>query len=169
MGRWSYRGTFPPPWIALNRLLIRVHQFHFANILSPWIRRSLVAAGFGTRSSAHSGMRHEIAPVTRYHDEYIADPQHLDEDDSKRNVQVGASCPHDPEAAISQPTAPSSSRSSTDSTAASHTDGSKYTAKAPVVATTTPLFHFDVAAAVRVAETGIVARRRSYNTFPEKA
>jgi len=39
-------------------------EFHFASILSPWIRRSLVAAGFGYDSTAQSPTRpHDVAPI----------------------------------------------------------------------------------------------------------
>jgi len=38
-------------------------EFHFATILSPWIRRSLVAAGFGyDHSSRSDARRHDVAP-----------------------------------------------------------------------------------------------------------
>ncbi len=55
------------PWLT---------QFHFATILSPWIRRALVAGGFGV-GTLSTRMHEEIAPVTRYHDQYIADPEHI--------------------------------------------------------------------------------------------
>ncbi|KAI0665048.1 sulfate permease [Cubamyces menziesii] len=40
-------------------------DFHFATILSPWIRRALVAGGFGTGASS-SNAPTEIAPVVPY-------------------------------------------------------------------------------------------------------
>ena len=40
-------------------------QFHFATVLSPWIRRGLIAGGFGI-GSASSGIPTEIAPVVPY-------------------------------------------------------------------------------------------------------
>ncbi|KAI0646824.1 sulfate permease [Trametes meyenii] len=40
-------------------------EFHFATILSPWIRRALVAGGFGTGASS-SRIPTEIAPVVPY-------------------------------------------------------------------------------------------------------
>ncbi|KAI0797755.1 sulfate permease [Abortiporus biennis] len=70
--------------IEVERWADRPVEFHFASILSPWIRRSLVAAGFGTGTLS---IKHEIAPVTRYHDDFISDPQHCVENDS------GASTP----------------------------------------------------------------------------
>ena len=41
-------------------------QFHFASILSPWIRRALVAGGFGTGVPLHH-IPTEIAAVVPYH------------------------------------------------------------------------------------------------------
>ena len=40
-------------------------QFHFATVLSPWIRRGLIAGGFGIGSSS-SNAPTEIAPVVPY-------------------------------------------------------------------------------------------------------
>ena len=42
-------------------------QFHFATILSPWIRRALVAGGFGVGGPASSSIT-EIAAVVPYRD-----------------------------------------------------------------------------------------------------
>jgi sodium-independent sulfate anion transporter 11 len=39
-------------------------EFHFASILSPWIRRSLVAAGFGYDARSQTPTRlHDVAPA----------------------------------------------------------------------------------------------------------
>lgn len=46
---------------ALERYADDAVEFHFANILSPWIRRALLAGGFGT--GATRGHITEIAPV----------------------------------------------------------------------------------------------------------
>ena len=49
-----------------NGLLITCSlQFHFATILSPWIRRALVAGGFGTGVPT-GRLPTEIAPVVPY-------------------------------------------------------------------------------------------------------
>lgn len=40
-------------------------QYHFATILSPWVRRALIAGGFGTGVPA-SNAPTEIAPVVPY-------------------------------------------------------------------------------------------------------
>ena len=109
-------------------------------------------------------VRPEVAPVTRYHDEYIADPQHCSaetNDMQAREIQ-------DPEAIVETPT-PSSSRSSSDYTANSIEVGTKIDGgRAPLVQPSTPFFHFDLAAAVRAAEHTGPSVHTSYNTFPEK-
>lgn len=46
---------------ALERYADGPIEFHFANILSPWIRRALLAGGFGTGNT--SGRIVEVAPV----------------------------------------------------------------------------------------------------------
>ena len=45
----------------LNRYSDREVEFHFANILSPWVRRALIAGGFGTGKPIKHTL--EIAPV----------------------------------------------------------------------------------------------------------
>ncbi|OBZ75767.1 putative sulfate permease C3H7.02 [Grifola frondosa] len=135
----------------VERWADRPIEFHFAMILSPWIRRSLVAGGFGS-GVASSSPHHEVAPVTRYHDEYISDPQHSSVDPE----QVQGYREEDPEAIIVNVGSKSaSSRPSSD-----YTHGSKVDDDAPIVPSATPFFHFDLAAAVRAAETGLVSRGR---------
>ena len=46
-------------------MILAVSQFHFATILSPWIRRALIAGGFGIGSPSSRGPI-EIAPVVPY-------------------------------------------------------------------------------------------------------
>jgi sodium-independent sulfate anion transporter 11 len=38
-------------------------EFHFATILSPWIRRSLVAGGFGYERGSRPVRSHDVAPL----------------------------------------------------------------------------------------------------------
>ncbi len=151
----------------VERWADRPIQFHFASILSPWTRRSLVAAGFGTSNSEHGiHVQPEIAPVTRYHDEYIADPQHSAEDPNDAHPHLT----DDPEAIIETPT-PSSSRSSSEFTVNSMDVGGKIGGgRAPLVQPSTPFFHFDLAAAVRAAEHehNHNSVHTSYHTFTEK-
>ncbi|KAG1766043.1 sulfate transporter family-domain-containing protein [Suillus occidentalis] len=49
----------------VQRWANRPVEFHFATILSPWIRRGLVAAGFGIGTPS-VGISNEIAPVVPY-------------------------------------------------------------------------------------------------------
>jgi solute carrier family 26 (sodium-independent sulfate anion transporter), member 11 len=41
-------------------------EFHFASILSPWIRRSLIAGGFGYERSSQSPWAHDVATVVSH-------------------------------------------------------------------------------------------------------
>ena len=130
-------------------------QFHFATILSPWIRRALIAGGFGVgNASAH--MHEEIAPVTRYHDQYIADPQHTEQ---KEDPPVHID---DPEAIVgSTRVAAISARSSSEGTVQSVPNRS-----AVMMLPETPYFHLDLTTAVRAAEKGLA--RVPSSVVPEK-
>ncbi|KAI0747884.1 sulfate permease [Daedaleopsis nitida] len=128
----------------VERWADRPVEFHFATILSPWIRRALVAGGFGVgNSTVH--MHEEIAPVTRYHDQYIADPQHTElVDDPHARVD-------DPEMAKgSTHVAAVSARSSSEGTVQTIP-----TQSALMMLPDTPFFHLDLTAAVRAAEKGL--------------
>ena len=53
-------------------------EFHFATILSPWIRRSLVAAGFGYDRNSGSDIRqHDVASIRSYDGQYVG-PSSMD-------------------------------------------------------------------------------------------
>jgi sodium-independent sulfate anion transporter 11 len=102
-------------------------QFHFATVLSPWIRRALVAGGFGSGTPA--ARVSEIAPVVPHregHRDGLATPRtpHAAPDDLEA---VSGTHPLDgaPDAAESYDT---------------------------LVPPDTPFFHFDLADAVAVAE-----------------
>ena len=59
---------------AVGRYVGSHVEFHFVNITSPWIRRGLLAAGFGT-GEANSHIT-EIAPVVSQHDRiHVIDEQ----------------------------------------------------------------------------------------------
>lgn len=121
-------------------------KFHFASILSPWIRRSLIAAGFGT-GSADFYLRHEIAPVTRYHDQFISDPQHSEERHSEGGEILKT---EDPEVAVVVRSTSSRSTSSNKTLDEGAEDGT-----GTLVPSVTPFFHFDLSAAVKAAEHGV--------------
>lgn len=53
--------------IEVERWADRRVEFHFANILSPWIRRGLVAGGFGIGQTSLSVPK-EVAPIVPYED-----------------------------------------------------------------------------------------------------
>lgn len=142
MGGPSGRGTALHSSVQVagvcNATDVPTKQFHFATILSPWIRRALVAGGFGY-GTLSSRMHEEIAPVTRYHDEYIADPEHADPSKgSQQQVE-------DPEASpgVGQNSVRSSSEGTVDDFGA------------PMMLPSTPFFHLDLATAVRAAEGGV--------------
>ncbi|KAL1947588.1 hypothetical protein VTO73DRAFT_13312 [Trametes versicolor] len=117
-------------------------EFHFATILSPWIRRALVAGGFGG-GTLTTRMHEEIAPVTRYHDQYIADPEHIGPSKGSHEREDDLEAPPN----IAQ----ISVRSSSEGTVRSVPGD----AAAPMMLPSTPFFHLDVATAVRAAEGGV--------------
>ncbi|OJA16894.1 hypothetical protein AZE42_11903, partial [Rhizopogon vesiculosus] len=101
-------------------------EFHFATILSPWIHRALVAAGFGI-GTPPVDLPREIAPVVPYRGGRRE--KWLDE------AAGPSTSPEDVEA--HDATLP-------------HLSGT-----APIVETATPFFHFDLTSAVHAAEAGV--------------
>ncbi|KAH6918940.1 high affinity sulfate permease [Coprinopsis sp. MPI-PUGE-AT-0042] len=102
-------------------------EFHFAPILSPWIHRALVAGGFGIGHS-HSKAPRDLASIVPYRD-----GTSFDED-------VNAQRPSSDLESGDIKQSPSSATRDTD--------------LEPLVATDTPFFHVDLAAAVKAAESG---------------
>ncbi|KAF8633738.1 hypothetical protein AX17_004394 [Amanita inopinata Kibby_2008] len=101
-------------------------EFHFATILSPWIRRALVAGGFGTGISQNAPR--DIAEVVPYRDGRTND--------------------------IDQETMASSDAESGDTRKGLRGLPSPYTpGYAPVLPVETPFFHLDLQGAVRAAES----------------
>jgi sodium-independent sulfate anion transporter 11 len=97
-------------------------QFHFATLLSPWIRRALVAGGFG--SGTTDARVSEIAPVVPHregHRDGLNTPATPRPDDIETQGPGGAQ----PDAADSYDT---------------------------LVPAETPFFHFDLSGAVAAAE-----------------
>ncbi|TBU50099.1 sulfate permease [Dichomitus squalens] len=129
--------------MEVERWADRPIEFHFATVLSPWIRRALIAGGFGVRSnSGYTHFHEEIAPVTRYHDQYIADPEH-----AERVVDVVGRVV-DPEAGMSSiQINTGSTRSSSDGTVQLVPNGSGL-----LMLPDTPFFHLDLESAVKAAE-----------------
>ncbi|KAJ3726270.1 sulfate transporter family-domain-containing protein [Lentinula raphanica] len=117
-------------------------EFHFASILSPWIRRALVAGGFGV-GTLSSRVPREIAAVVPYRDG-LSDRELSDlrqniireqVDDIERNM--------------------SSSAQGKESIRSFEIEGTGY---APLLPQDTPFFHLDLASAVRAAESGLENR-----------
>ncbi|KIK72410.1 hypothetical protein PAXRUDRAFT_22023, partial [Paxillus rubicundulus Ve08.2h10] len=113
-------------------------EFHFATVLSPWIRRALVAGGFGI--STHARVPSEIAPIVPYRGG-CSDRWPADSIRSKTDVEA-----HEP----SEPHG-----------------GTQSEETGPLLATDTPFFHFDLASAVRAAESKLV-RSPSWQETPVK-
>jgi hypothetical protein len=127
MGASPCRGQYKcpsSPYKALTPV-----QFHFASVLSPWIRRALVAGGFGI--STHAGVPTEIAPVVPYRGGG-RDRSTWPDDSSRSKIDVEAHESSDPR------------------------DGTYSHDTGPILATDTPFFHFDLTSAVRAAEATLV-------------
>lgn len=110
----------------IERWTDRPVDWHFCTILSPWIRRALVAGGFGVGTPT-SKIPQEIAPVVPYRDG-------LGEADSRDLRPLE----DDVEGGIKKEISRASSASC-----------------APLLPSETPFFHLDLQAAVRAAESGL--------------
>ncbi|KAJ7489929.1 sulfate transporter family-domain-containing protein [Mycena galericulata] len=111
-------------------------EFHFATLLSPWIRRALIAGGFGTGVSS-SRVPREIAQVVPYRGLQDGQPGELHNVPSEADIEAADSKGRD------------SPESSPDPARGGYV---------PVIPTDTPFFHLDLVAAVRAAESGSAAR-----------
>ncbi|KAF8514080.1 sulfate transporter family-domain-containing protein, partial [Gautieria morchelliformis] len=107
-------------------------EFHFANILSPWIRRALIAGRFGVANSERT-IPMEVAPVFTHHLSRGGD---------------GGFDADKPDAEVAN--ASSGSGKALDDAESSL--GSTTGRVAPIMSTDTPFFHFDLVSAVRSAE-----------------
>lgn len=108
-------------------------EFHFATVLSPWIRRALIAGGFGAgRPSSRAPT--EIAQVVHLGDVREPSPSLPEKGDIENAVIVEEE-----------------RRRGSSSTYKSSADQS---GSEPIVLQDTPFFHFDVVSAVRAAESG---------------
>lgn len=104
-------------------------EFHFATILSPWIRRALVAGGFGIGLSSSKAPQ-DFAALVPYRDGASSqsnDVDNLPEDDIESGLKKGDSHP-----------------------SSGVPDGF-----APILPVDTPFFHIDLLAAVWAAESGV--------------
>ncbi|KAH9171499.1 sulfate permease [Lactarius sanguifluus] len=108
-------------------------EFHFASILSPWIRRSLVAAGFGYDHRIRSSRPHDVAAIVPYDDPETRSPV-------SKDVEAG-----DVEA-----------RDSKGTSLYDNSYGAVRQGEASAVQIDTPYFHLDLAEAVAAAEVSLL-------------
>jgi len=115
-------------------------EFHFAGILSPWIRRALIAGGFGI---GEPGRPHpiEIAPVVPPSEDTQWGPgdEFPARQGASRDVEKGVD---DDSGELKE--VKTSNSSVTDF-------------EAPILSTATPFFHFDLSTAVKAVEDGTFA------------
>jgi solute carrier family 26 (sodium-independent sulfate anion transporter), member 11 len=115
-------------------------EFHFATILSPWIRRALVAGGFGSSPLSSAPTPREIASVVAYAGGYQERaPKGPHNDVETGDVKQGSSA---------------SSIVNSDLLSYGATSGDRLSA----MQIDTPFFHFDLQGAVRAAENGLLRR-----------
>ncbi|EJD05905.1 high affinity sulfate permease [Fomitiporia mediterranea MF3/22] len=131
----------------VERWADRKVEFHFANVLSRWIRRGLVAGGFGIgRPSAI--LPSEVAPVVSFDNLPRNDVDDLRTDDvekvSRRRV----------------------SKSSAGGTSSPNED---FGQPGSLVFAETPFFHFDLPSAVKAAELGARANTESVRSSEDAA
>ncbi|KAI0049988.1 sulfate permease [Auriscalpium vulgare] len=113
-------------------------EFHFATILSPWIRRALVAGGFGLGRTA-STLHRELAALDPYAAAAAPGP------DVPNPTDVEAKAP--PEVPVHQ-----------------GSYGANAGAEAGVIQADTPFFHLDLPSAVAAAESGLTQLSREHST-----
>lgn len=119
-------------------------DFHFAGILSPWIRRALIAAGFGQGAARH-GTALEIAPVVPQ-DESLS-PEDRARREEERLQRPGSSNVSPPESIVDKlegdyatPRLESGYGARRSSVESGNT--------VPLLDRATPFFHFDLADAI---------------------
>ncbi|TRM61717.1 sulfate transporter family-domain-containing protein [Schizophyllum amplum] len=120
----------------IERWADRPVEFHFATITSPWVRRALIAGGFGfSRDGAQ--VPHEIAPVVPYRDsEARTDSMSSDTKDDLESGNKDSKTVAD----VTEVPISSSGASSV---------SSNYET---IMRSDTPFFHVDLTAAIRAAE-----------------
>ena len=127
-------------------------EFHFATILSPWVRRALLTGGFGTGDGSHIPI--EVAPVVPDHDHeyaHIADDWKL----HQATAQTKQKTPGDLEDA--------DEASGKAQYSDNGRDGAGSSSEGPLLSTLTPFFHVDLPSAVRAAETSAAKRNDGKN------
>lgn len=127
----------------LNRYADREVEYHFAQILSPWIKRALVAGGFGSGTPSHRVVEvASVVPISSVEDPYIA--TEASEKTESENRGVGETVgPEDSEMAQTDISTRIQTR---------QVGPSQERNVMPIVATNYPFFHLDLDDAVRSAE-----------------
>jgi solute carrier family 26 (sodium-independent sulfate anion transporter), member 11 len=125
----------------LDRYADRQVEFHFAQILSPWIKRALVAGGFGTGNPSHRVL--EVASVVPVTDALPADSH--DEEDFQRRRRKSLSLKDEENSDIQE----IRNRAGEQAVSRQQSEDSEVL---PVVETNYPFFHLDLDDAVRSAE-----------------
>ncbi|KAG8748933.1 hypothetical protein FRC12_013710 [Ceratobasidium sp. 428] len=120
----------------LERWADRPVEFHFASILSPWIRRALVAGGFGTGEAGRI-IPHEIAPVVPTQSGQYTGP----------NDEYAVGNLNEPRSPTDKKDLEDYTENGLRSRASSQTE-----LEAPIVSRSTPYFHLDLSSAVRAAQ-----------------
>jgi len=129
----------------LDRYSDRQVEYHFASIRSPWIKRALVAGGFGTGSPAHRVV--EVASVVPIEGAEGPDVHGEEEYQRRRRKSMKDIEQGESEVSIVQDI-PTGGRSIGSSNGKSSED----TDVVPVVETNYPFFHLDLDDAVKSAE-----------------
>jgi len=130
-------------------------EFHFSGILSPWIRRALIAAGFGQGQARH-GTALEIAPVVAQDDALSpADRARFDAEKARDRGEgsSGGGTPSDDETSFEdRKSYPASidveAGIPTSWQRATPGSGAASARSLPLLDKATPFFHFDLADAL---------------------
>lgn len=128
-------------------------EFHFSGILSPWIRRALIAAGFGQGAARH-GTALEVAPVVPQDDSLSpADRARVEEERLQQaNNGEGSSSGENSTRTSSYEEKLDSSRNSF--VAGELEGGLGSSVSLPLLDRATPFFHFDLADALNAVQHG---------------
>ncbi|KAG9086861.1 hypothetical protein FRC07_012970, partial [Ceratobasidium sp. 392] len=118
----------------LERWADRPVEFHFASILSPWIRRALVAGGFGTGEAGRT-IPHEIAPVV---------PPPPGQYTGPNDEYAGGN--------LNEPRTPEMDKKDLEGYPPNSRASSSTELEAPIVSRSTPYFHLDLNSAVKAAQ-----------------
>jgi len=130
----------------LDRYADRQVEFHFAQILSPWIKRALVAGGFGTGNPSHRVI--EVASVVPVSDAVPPDSRDEEDFQRRRRKSLGVRDVEAGDLTIEQISSNAVDESRHDIGRKGSTDSDVL----PVVETNYPFFHLDLDDAVRSAE-----------------